>query len=69
MGQAEPPKHRLSKAPLEISGMFSVQSISYFPVRESRDNKGYFSFLTTLEGKDGGRIHSLPGDGWWLQPV
>lgn len=44
--------------------MFSVQSNSYFPVRESCDNKGYFSLLTTLEDKDGGRIPRLPGDVW-----
>lgn len=41
MGQAQPPKCKLPKAPLEISGMFFVQSIGYFPVRESCDyNEG-----------------------------
>lgn len=61
MGQAEPPKCKLPKAPLEISGMFSVQSISSFPVLESCDyNEGYFSLLTTLEDKDGGRIPTSP---------
>lgn len=64
MGQAEPPKCKLSKVPLEISGMFSVQSISYFPAHESCDNKEYFPLLTTSEDRDGGRIHRLPGDGW-----
>lgn len=61
MGQAQPPKCKLSKAPLEISGMFSVQSIGYFPVRESCDyNEGYSSLLTTLEDKDGWHLPTSP---------
>lgn len=63
MGHAEPPKSKLPEIPLEISGMFSVQSISHFLAEEACDNKGYPS-LNYLRRKEGGRVHHLPGDGW-----
>lgn len=62
MGQAESPKCKLPMVSLGISGMFSVQSISYFPARESCDNKDYFSVLTTLKTRIGEET-PFPGNG------
>lgn len=53
MGQAEPPKYKLPKVPLEISGMFSIQVLATSRLMDLVIIKAIFSLLTTLEEREG----------------